>query len=144
MSDIPSAGTQTTVAEKIFAFVDERVGLKQLTAKMLNESVPGGSRWAYVFGSILLFIFGMQTITGGRAGLCTDVSSPGCQGRCRATASSPSGSSCWQIFSSSTGRTPSAEPPPHRSESRAFPRLSTKGLSLNQRLPNWLASRTAA
>lgn len=64
MSDIPSAGTQTTVAEKIFAFVDERVGLKQLTAKMLNESVPGGSRWAYVFGSILLFIFIMQTITG--------------------------------------------------------------------------------
>jgi ubiquinol-cytochrome c reductase cytochrome b subunit len=31
---------------------------------MLNESVPGGSRWAYVFGSILLFIFIMQAITG--------------------------------------------------------------------------------
>ncbi len=64
MSDIPSAGTQTTVAEKVFAFVDERVGLKLLAAKMLNESVPGGSRWAYVFGSILLFIFIMQAVTG--------------------------------------------------------------------------------
>ena len=64
MRDTPSAGPQSTVAEKVFAFVDERVGLKQLTAKMLNESVPGGSRWAYVFGSILLFIFGMQTVTG--------------------------------------------------------------------------------
>ena len=64
MRDTPSAGPQLTVAEKVFAFVDERVGLKQLTAKMLNESVPGGSRWAYVFGSILLFIFGMQTVTG--------------------------------------------------------------------------------
>lgn len=64
MHDTPSAGPQPTVVEKVFAFVDERVGLKQLTAKMLNESVPGGSRWAYVFGSILLFIFGMQTVTG--------------------------------------------------------------------------------
>jgi ubiquinol-cytochrome c reductase cytochrome b subunit len=64
MSDIPSAGTQTTVVERVFAFVDERVGLKLLAAKMLNESVPGGSRWAYVFGSILLFIFIMQAVTG--------------------------------------------------------------------------------
>ena len=60
----PSAGTQPTVVEKVFDFVDERVGLKLLAAKMLNESVPGGSRWAYVFGSILLFIFIMQSITG--------------------------------------------------------------------------------
>src|SRR5437870_13138256 len=64
MSDTPSAGTQTTVVERVIAFVDERVGLKLLAAKMLNESVPGGSRWAYVFGSILLFIFIMQAITG--------------------------------------------------------------------------------
>jgi ubiquinol-cytochrome c reductase cytochrome b subunit len=64
MSDTPSAGTQTTVAEKVFAFIDERVGLKLLAAKMLNEAVPGGSRWAYVFGSILLFIFIMQAFTG--------------------------------------------------------------------------------
>ena len=64
MSDIPSSGAQPTVAEKVFTFVDERVGLKLLAAKMLNEAVPGGSRWAYVFGSILLFIFGMQAVTG--------------------------------------------------------------------------------
>ena len=64
MSDTPSAGAQPTVVEKVFDFVDERVGLKLLTAKMLNESVPGGSRWAYVFGSILLFIFIMQAVTG--------------------------------------------------------------------------------
>ena len=64
MSDSPSAGTQATVVEKVFAFVDERIGLKLLAAKMLNESVPGGSRWAYVFGSILLFIFIMQAVTG--------------------------------------------------------------------------------
>src|SRR5438309_10021430 len=64
MSDSPSAGTQATVVEKVFAFVDERVGLKLLAAKMLNQSVPGGSRGAYVFGSILLVIFIMQAVTG--------------------------------------------------------------------------------
>ena len=47
-------GTQPSAIEKVLAFVDERVGLKTLQAKMLNEPVPGGSRWAYVFGSILL------------------------------------------------------------------------------------------
>jgi ubiquinol-cytochrome c reductase cytochrome b subunit len=56
--------TQPTVIEKVIAFVDERVGLKQMQAKMLNEPVPGGSRWAYVFGSVLLFIFIMQAVTG--------------------------------------------------------------------------------
>ncbi|MGH7205223.1 MAG: cytochrome b [Nitrospiraceae bacterium] len=50
--------------ERVVAFVDERVGLKTLQAKMLNEPVPGGSRWAYVFGSVLLFIFIMQAVTG--------------------------------------------------------------------------------
>ena len=64
MSHTPSTSTQATVLEKVIAFVDERVGLKLLAAKMLNEPVPGGSRWAYVFGSVLLFIFIMQSVTG--------------------------------------------------------------------------------
>ena len=50
--------------EKVVDFVDERVGLKSIQAKMLNEPVPGGSRWAYAFGSCLLFIFIMQVVTG--------------------------------------------------------------------------------
>ena len=53
-----------SAVEKVVAFVDERVGLKNIPAKMLNEPVPGGSRWAYVFGSVLLFIFIMQAVTG--------------------------------------------------------------------------------
>ena len=61
-SSLPS--TEPTVIEKVVAFVDERIGLKQMQAKMLNEPVPGGSRWAYVFGSVLLFIFIMQAVTG--------------------------------------------------------------------------------
>ena len=50
--------------EKVVEFIDERVGLKTIQAKMLNEPVPGGSRWAYAFGSVLLFIFILQVVTG--------------------------------------------------------------------------------
>ena len=50
-----SVATQPSAVEKVVAFMDERIGLKTLQAKMLNEPVPGGSRWAYVFGSVLLF-----------------------------------------------------------------------------------------
>ncbi len=55
---------QPTALENIVAFVDERVGLKGIRAKVLNEPVPGGARWAYVFGSCLLFIFMLQAVTG--------------------------------------------------------------------------------
>lgn len=59
ISNVPS-----TAVEKLVAFLDQRVGLKEIQAKMLNEPIPGGSRWAYVFGSILLFLFAMQAVTG--------------------------------------------------------------------------------
>ena len=50
--------------QKIYDFVDERIDLKTLEAKMMREPIKGGSRWAYVFGSCLLFIFIMQAVTG--------------------------------------------------------------------------------
>src|SRR2546428_116960 len=50
--------------QKVYDFVDERIDLKTLEAKMMNEPIKGGSRWAYVFGSCLLFIFIMQAVTG--------------------------------------------------------------------------------
>ena len=31
-------------------FLDERAGLSELTRHALDEPVPGGARWAYVFG----------------------------------------------------------------------------------------------
>ena len=52
------------LVNKVYDWVDERLDLKTLQAKMLNEPMPGGSRFAYVFGSILLFIFTMQVVTG--------------------------------------------------------------------------------
>ena len=50
--------------EKVYNWVDERINLKQLEAKLLNEPIPGGARYAYTYGSVLLFIFAMQVVTG--------------------------------------------------------------------------------
>lgn len=50
--------------DKIYDWIDERIDLKTLQAKLLNEPMAGGSRYAYAFGSCLLFIFIMQVATG--------------------------------------------------------------------------------
>ncbi len=50
--------------EKVYNWVDERINLKELQAKLFNEPMPGGARYAYTFGSALLFIFIMQVVTG--------------------------------------------------------------------------------
>ena len=49
---------------KIYNWIDERIDLKSLQAKLLNEPMAGGARFAYVFGSCLLFIFMLQVVTG--------------------------------------------------------------------------------
>jgi ubiquinol-cytochrome c reductase cytochrome b subunit len=50
--------------ESVYNWIDERIDLKALQAKLLNEPMPGGSRYAYAFGSALLFIFILQATTG--------------------------------------------------------------------------------
>lgn len=45
-------------------FIDERTGIKKLTAHLLDEPIKGGARWAYVFGSALLGSFLVQAVTG--------------------------------------------------------------------------------
>lgn len=45
-------------------FLDERTGLRSLTAHLLDEPIRGGARWAYVFGSTLLGSFLVQAVTG--------------------------------------------------------------------------------
>ncbi|HEY6328255.1 MAG TPA: cytochrome b N-terminal domain-containing protein [Blastocatellia bacterium] len=52
------------MGEKFYNWLDERTGIRKLTHIALYESVPGGSRWAYVFGSGLVFLFLLQGITG--------------------------------------------------------------------------------
>lgn len=49
---------------KLGDWLEQRLGWRKLMHEALDEPVPGGSRWAYVFGSGLLFLFVSQAITG--------------------------------------------------------------------------------
>jgi ubiquinol-cytochrome c reductase cytochrome b subunit len=49
---------------KIGDWLDERLGHRALTRWFLEEPVPGGARWSYVFGSVLVFLFALQALTG--------------------------------------------------------------------------------
>lgn len=43
---------------------DHRTGYRALVHEALNEPIPGGARWWYVWGSTLTFVFLIQVITG--------------------------------------------------------------------------------
>lgn len=45
-------------------WLDERTGINSLIHEAFDEPIPGGARWAYVFGSGLLYLFLSQLITG--------------------------------------------------------------------------------
>ena len=49
---------------RISTWIDERTGVRHLWRGALDEPIRGGARWAYVFGSALAFLFGLQVITG--------------------------------------------------------------------------------
>jgi len=51
-------------APRIFHWFDQRTGIRDFARKVLDEHIPGGARFAYVFGSGLLFIFLLQAVTG--------------------------------------------------------------------------------
>ena len=60
---------QTTIegsapASGIRAWIDRRTGIDALLRGALDEPIPGGARFAYIFGSGLLFLFISQVITG--------------------------------------------------------------------------------
>ena len=50
--------------QKLYDWLDERTGVKEITREALDEPIRGGARWAYVFGSVLLFLFAIQVVTG--------------------------------------------------------------------------------
>lgn len=54
----------TARASRLADWIDVRTGSRAIMRKILNEPIPGGARMAYVFGSGLLCIFGLQLITG--------------------------------------------------------------------------------
>jgi len=46
------------------AWLDARLPVLQFVASFLAERIPGGARWAYVFGSICLALLAVQFVTG--------------------------------------------------------------------------------
>jgi ubiquinol-cytochrome c reductase cytochrome b subunit len=48
----------------LFNWFNQRMGLEKLLHEALDEPIPGGPRFAYVFGSALLAIFLLQVVTG--------------------------------------------------------------------------------
>lgn len=49
---------------KIYEWLDSRLKLKPIERTLLDEPIPGGASWIYVFGSATLFLFLLQAITG--------------------------------------------------------------------------------
>ena len=48
----------------VLDWLDDRTGYRALVHEALNEPIPGGARWKYVWGSTLTFVFAVQMITG--------------------------------------------------------------------------------
>src|SRR6476620_9931820 len=50
--------------KRLFDWLDQRTGYRELVHEALFERIPGGARWRYVWGSTLVFTFAVQVITG--------------------------------------------------------------------------------
>src|SRR6266550_4338564 len=53
-----------SIGTGLWVWLNHRTGLNDLLKTALYEPIPGGARFAYIFGSGLLFIFISQVITG--------------------------------------------------------------------------------
>jgi len=49
---------------RLGTWINKRWPLSELISSGLEEEIPGGSSYAYVFGSLLLFTFSLQAVTG--------------------------------------------------------------------------------
>src|SRR3984893_12851070 len=63
-ADTPQEKSTGGIGHRLYVWLDVRTGVGSLLHEALDEPIPGGARWAYVFGSVLLFLFISQTITG--------------------------------------------------------------------------------
>jgi len=52
------------MASRIYEWLDSRLKLQPVKETLLDEPIPGGASWIYVFGSATLFLFFLQAITG--------------------------------------------------------------------------------
>jgi ubiquinol-cytochrome c reductase cytochrome b subunit len=65
----PGPGTDPNWApetrwDRFYHWLDHRTGIRGVLHYSLSEPIPGGARWAYIFGSGLLFLFISQVVTG--------------------------------------------------------------------------------
>jgi len=63
-SEHPSDSAPSSTGTGLWAWLNHRTGLDDVLRTALYEPIPGGARFAYIFGSGLLFIFLSQIITG--------------------------------------------------------------------------------
>lgn len=49
---------------RLYDWLDSRLNLKPVERTLLEEPIPGGASWIYVFGSVTLFLFLLQAVTG--------------------------------------------------------------------------------
>jgi ubiquinol-cytochrome c reductase cytochrome b subunit len=52
------------VFSRLYEWLDSRLNLKPVERTLLDEPIPGGASWIYVFGSATLFLFCLQAVTG--------------------------------------------------------------------------------
>ena len=50
--------------KRLLNWLDDRTGYRDLMKEALDEPIPGGARWRYVWGSTLVFTFFVQVVTG--------------------------------------------------------------------------------
>ena len=50
--------------KRLADWLDHRTGYRDLMHEALDEPIPGGARWRYVWGSTLVFAFSLQVLTG--------------------------------------------------------------------------------
>jgi len=60
----PQPNDDRSLVTRLDNWLDQRTGIDSILHETLDEPIPGGAKWAYVFGSGLLFLFVSQIITG--------------------------------------------------------------------------------
>ena len=60
----PQPNDDRSLVTRLDNWLDQRTGIDSILHETLDEPIPGGAKWAYVFGSGLIFLFVSQIITG--------------------------------------------------------------------------------
>jgi ubiquinol-cytochrome c reductase cytochrome b subunit len=60
----PQPNDDRSLVAQLDNWLDQRTGIDSILHEALDEPIPGGAKWAYVFGSGLIFLFVSQIITG--------------------------------------------------------------------------------